>query len=67
MLDMAQRIPLLAIVKGLREGGEIGERSLAAIAGELRTACEIFDEKGHAEISASMRHLAECIETGRVE
>jgi len=67
MLNMAQRLPLLAIVKGLREGGEIGERSLAAIAGELRSACTISDEKGHHEISDSLRHLAECIEIGRVE
>ena len=67
MLNMAQRLPLLAIVKGLREGGEIGERSLGAIAGELRAACAISDRTGHSEISDALRHLAECIETGRVE
>lgn len=64
---MAQRLPLLAIVKGLREAGEIGERSLTAIAGELRAACSITDEMGHHDTSEALRHLAECIETGRVE
>jgi hypothetical protein len=63
----AQRLSLLAIVKGLREGGEIGERSLTAIAGELRAACTIADEMGHPGASDALRNLAECIESGRVE
>lgn len=66
-MSTAQRLSLLAIVKGLRESGEIGERSLAAIAGELRAACAISDEKGQPDASHALRHLAECIESGRVE
>lgn len=66
-IDVAQRLSLLAIVKGLREGGEIGERSLTAIAGELRAACIISDRTGHSDTSDALRLLAECIESGRVE
>lgn len=66
-LSMAQRVPLLAIIRGLREGGEIGERSLTAIAGELRSACAISDHAGDPATSDALRHLARCIETGRVE
>lgn len=66
-LSMAQRLPLLAIIRGLREGGEIGERSLTAIAGELRSACAISDRIGDSATSDALRHLARCIETGRVE
>lgn len=66
-INMAQRLSLLAIIKGLREGGEIGERSLTAIAGELRAACAISDRMGQAGTSDALRDLAECIESGRVE
>lgn len=66
-IGLAQRLPLLAIIKGLREGGEIGERSLIAIAGELRAACAISDRMGHPDTSDALRELAECIEAGRVE
>lgn len=64
---IAQRLPLLAIIRGLREAGEIGERSLTAIAGELRASCSISDDIGHRDTSESLQHLAECIEAGRVE
>lgn len=66
-IPLVQRLPLLAIVKGLREAGEIGERSLTAIAGELRAASAVSDRMGHPGISAGLRHLAECVETGKVE
>ena len=66
-IAIAQRLPLLAIVRGLREGGEIGERTLAAIAFELRAACTVSDRMSDCETTHGLRHLAECIEEGRVE
>lgn len=66
-LSTAQRLSLLAIVKGLRESGEIGERSLTAIAGELRAACIIADGAGDPDARNALRDLAECVESGRVE
>jgi hypothetical protein len=66
-LKMEQRLPLLAIVKGLRDGGEVSDATISAIAASLRAATKISDEMGHSETSAGLSHLAECIEAGRVE
>lgn len=66
-LRMEQRLPLLAIVQGLRDGGEVSAKTINAIAANLRSACGISDEMGHGDTSAGMRHLADCIERGVVE
>lgn len=64
---MEQRLPLLAIVQGLRDGGEISEVTIAAIAASLRAACKISDDYGHTDTSNGLRHLALCIEKGEVQ
>lgn len=66
-LKMEQRLPLLAIVKGLRDGGEVTDATISAIAASLRAATAVSDEMGHSETSAGLKHLAECIEARRVE
>lgn len=64
---MEHRLPLLALVKGLRDGGEISETTILAIAASLRDAQSISDGMGHSETSACLEHLAKCIEEGKVE
>ncbi|MFX4086177.1 hypothetical protein ACKU27_13855 [Sphingobium yanoikuyae] len=63
-LSLAHRLALSAIVNGLRKGGEISDRSVKAIAEELRAATKVSDDFGHKDTSESLRHIAAAIEQG---
>jgi|EndMetStandDraft_9_1072997.scaffolds.fasta_scaffold00102_31 hypothetical protein len=63
-LQLAHRLALAAIVNGLRDGGEISERTIQAIGARLRAATAVSDDYGHRDTSDALRHLAEAIEKG---
>lgn len=63
---MEQRLPMLAIVKGLRDGGEISDITIKAIAAQLRAATAVSDDYGHRDTSDNLRALANDIEAGKV-
>jgi len=63
-IDMAHRLAIMAVVNGLRKGGEISEISLKAIAAELRRATEISDEWGHRDTTEALEKLADAVEHG---
>jgi hypothetical protein len=64
--SMEKRLPLLAIIKGLRDSGEISDRALASIGKALREAAAIPDDYGHRDTADGMRALADDIEAGKV-
>lgn len=63
-IDRAHRMAIMAVVNGLRKGGDISEASIAAIAGELRAATVISKDYGHHDTTDALIHLAEAVETG---
>eukprot|EP01012_Entosiphon_sulcatum_P043083 TRINITY_DN57259_c0_g1_i1.p1 TRINITY_DN57259_c0_g1~~TRINITY_DN57259_c0_g1_i1.p1 ORF type:complete len:118 (-),score=8.78 TRINITY_DN57259_c0_g1_i1:107-460(-) len=63
-LNLEHRLAFVAIVNGLRKGGEIGDRTIAAIAHELRAATAVSDDWGHFDTSAALEKIARAIETG---
>ena len=63
-IDMAHRLALMAIVNGLRKGGDLSEASIAAIATELRAATAISKDWGHTDTTDALNHLADAVENG---
>lgn len=63
-LRLEHRLALVAIVNGLRKGGEISDATIKAIADELRAATKVSDEWGHTETSRDLAKIADAIEAG---
>lgn len=63
-IDMANRLAIAAVVNGLRNGGEVTEKTMAAIAAALRAATAVSDDMGHGGTSEGLRKLADAAENG---
>lgn len=63
-IDMAHRLAIMAVVNGLRKGGDLSEASVKAIADELRAATAISKEWNHHDTTDALLHLADAVETG---
>lgn len=63
-IDLANRLAIGAVINGLREGGEVSERTMSAIAAAFRGATAITDEMGHSDTSVQLRKLADVAENG---
>lgn len=64
-LKMEQALPIIAIIKGLRDGGEVTGKTIDAIAAALRESASISDEWGHRDTSEALRSMADDVEANR--
>jgi len=63
-IDMAHRLAIMAVVNGLRKGGDLSEASISAIAGELRAATAISMDYNHHDTTEHLNMLADAVENG---
>lgn len=63
-IDRAHRMAIMAVVNGLRKGGDLSDASIAAIAGELRAATARSIEANHHDTTDALNHLADAVESG---
>lgn len=63
-IKLENRLAIAAILNGLRQGGEVGERTMSAIADALRAAAAVSDDMLHTETSGHLRQLAGIAEQG---
>lgn len=61
---MANRLAIMAVVNGLRKGGDLSEASVKAIAAELRAATAISEDWGHTDTTRDLHMLADAVESG---
>lgn len=58
-LRMEHRLAIMAVINGLRDGGEISEVTIRAIAKRLGDAAKVSDDWGHQDTSEILRRLAD--------
>ena len=63
-IRLAHRLAIMAVVNGLRKGGDVSDATIKAIAEELRAATDISNQSGHSDTSEVLLHLADAVENG---
>ena len=63
-IRLAHRLAIMAVVNGLRKGGDVSDATIKAIAEELRAATDISNQYGHSDTSEVLLHLADAVENG---
>lgn len=63
-IDRAHRMAIMAVVNGLRKGGDLSEASINAIAGELRAATRRSIDANHTDTTEHLNILANAVESG---
>lgn len=58
-IDLAHRLAIMAVINGLRDGGEISEVTINAIAKRFGDAAKVSDDWGHSDTSEVLRKLAD--------